>query len=79
MSSRGHEDYTSIEKAETNLYEVQKWAKLALVIVESSWKGTPGNFMRQWNCISDLGVMWVWIFFKTRKNNLCILLCVKYT
>jgi len=56
----------SIEKAETDLYEVQKQAKLALVIVErSSWRGTPGNFMRQWNCISDQGIRWVWIFFKT--------------
>lgn len=53
MSGRGHEDYASVEKAETNLYEVQKRAKLALVIVErSNWKGTPGNFMRQW----------IWVF-----------------
>lgn len=28
MSSRGHEYYTSIKKAETNLYELQKWTKL---------------------------------------------------
>ena len=32
MSSRGYEDYTSVKKAETNLYEVQKQAKLVLVI-----------------------------------------------
>ena len=67
VSGRGHEDYTSIEKAETDLYEVQKRAKLALVIVErSNWRGTPGNFMRQWNCsVSGQGIRWVWIFFKT--------------
>lgn len=65
MSGRGQDDYTSIE-------EVLKQAKLALVIVErSNWKGTPGNFMRQWNCsISDQGVMWVWIFFKTQNIQL---------
>lgn len=74
MSSRGYEDYTGVKKAETNLYKVQKQAKLALVIASGKEQLIgKGHQVILWGngivlYLIRVLVMWVYTFFKTHKN-----------